>query len=151
MVKGYLPLALITIIGARDQKVNFTTIGDVAIAGLKPKLIMISVHADHYITGQIRKSKCFSVNVPGMDMLELVKYCSEHTGHKTDKSRLPHELYKDIPYLPQAGQVHFCHVVSETRHKSRVVYLAEVSETLDNTMTDVIIYTLDHKFHKFPL
>jgi len=66
LIKPY-PLihpATIAIVGTmHNSKPNFTTIGDIAVAGLNPPLIMISLHQNHNATAFIEQTGMCSINI----------------------------------------------------------------------------------------
>ncbi len=146
MSHNHLSTAPIVIVGAKDKKVNFTTIGDVAVVGLKPALVMISCHEKHYITKQINDRGVFSINVPDETMLAVVEYCYSHSGHVHDKSFLVEGFYEDIPYL-KAPSVLFCKVVKKMKVEHREIFIAEIMSSKGELVKNPIIYSLDHQFH----
>ena len=64
---------------------NFITVAWGGIACGDPPMISVAIrHTRHSLKG-ILENKCFSVNVPGADLVREVDYCGIVSGAKTDK------------------------------------------------------------------
>jgi len=50
-----------------------------------PPLIAIAIGTNHYTTGVIERSGEFIINIPGQEMLAVVKYCGSVSGFREDK------------------------------------------------------------------
>ena len=142
-----------------NDKVNFTTIGDVAVAGIKPALIMISVKESHLATTNIYATKKFSINVPTKDMVEVVDYCGVHSGKKMDKaSVVDHEIVEGYAVAKDAPISIFCEVLHTHQIEQRVIMIAQVKKTmidedlivnhtLDLNRLKTLVYGLDNKYY----
>ncbi len=50
-----------------------------------PPLIAIAIGTKHHTTGIIERSGEFIINIPGYEILDVVKYCGSVSGHREDK------------------------------------------------------------------
>lgn len=150
----------IVILGTRNNHtINFTTIGDVAVAGLNPPLIMISLHDQHLATDMIRESGIFSINIPTTIMMKYVDYCGVISGKNTDKSTLlPYDLVGDIPILKDSPISMVVTVEHTHQIQHRVIMVCSVKETyvskeckangtLDLSNISGLVYGLDNKYY----
>ena len=68
---GEVPLVYpvpIVLAGANVKgKPNYVTLGDCGIMGLRPPLVYISLHQEHFTTQGVFENKTFSVNLPNTD------------------------------------------------------------------------------------
>lgn len=150
----------IVLIGVKHENhVNFTTIGDVAVAGLSPALIMISMNDKHYSTELIRKAKRFSINIPTRSMVQLVDYCGVFSGNQIDKQDVcDYELVDEIPIVKEAPIHLICTIVHRHQIKQRVIMVCEVEKTmvdesllkeqgLDLSEFSGFVYGLDNQYY----
>jgi len=124
----------IVLIGVKDEeKINFTTIGDIAVMGLNPPLVTISLHENHYVTMAVRKNKQFSVNLPTQSMLKEVDTCGMVSGWQQDKSVLfDWEINPGYPFAPLINQSPaqlICRVLEEMQVEKRVLFVCKVEHT----------------------
>jgi flavin reductase (DIM6/NTAB) family NADH-FMN oxidoreductase RutF len=83
-----------------NNKLNFATIGDIAVAGINPPLVMISVNEHHLTMKAIDGNSIFSINIPSSEMLSQVDYAGMYSGHKIDKSNLfDIEIVDHVPII----------------------------------------------------
>lgn len=142
-----------------NNKPNYTTIGDIAIAGLNPPLIMISINANHACLEHINKHKLFSINIPTIDLLKEVDYAGIHSGKTIDKSTLlDYDLIDDLPIIKDAP---ISMIVKENQRiqiDHRTVLVCNVKKTLvdrniinskELNLQDIktILYGLDNKYY----
>jgi flavin reductase (DIM6/NTAB) family NADH-FMN oxidoreductase RutF len=163
-LKKVLPLlhpVPIVLIGTYvEGKLNYTTVGDVAVAGLNPPLIMISLHVDHFSTRGIKEHEKFSVNVPDRAMLELVDYCGIKSGKTVDKGELilTKEGIEAIPYAEMACTSLLCRVEKSVVIETRTIFIGRVLETIlrddlaasghiDFKKVNSILYGLNNKYY----
>ena len=75
-----MPMVLVgTVVGGRP---NFMAVGWVSRANYKPPMIAIALSKGHYTNEGIHAKKSFSVNIPGMNLIEKVDYCGLTSGKK---------------------------------------------------------------------
>jgi len=142
--------------GVTENKANFTTIGDIAIAGLQPPLLMLSLHERHLSREVIDKTGELTVHVPEIRFLEQVDYCGVVSGHETDKSHVfTHIWHGRLPIIEEMPINLLCKVRSRVQIEKRVIYVVEVTEQffrLDVTPHDfsnlrTILYGLDNQYY----
>lgn len=79
-----MPMTVVgTMIAGRP---NFMAVGWVTRVNFKPPMIAIALGKSHYTNKGIHESKAFTVNIPGLDLLEKVDYVGLVSGSKVDKS-----------------------------------------------------------------
>lgn len=147
--KQMMSAAPIVIIGTVDQTVNFTTVGDVSVAGLSPPLVTVSLHEDHYSTLQIMKTEKFSINIPETSQMALIDYCSKESGHTVNKSlAIDYEWLDELPAIKKCPVVMSCKVHKSIKIKTRVIIIAEIMATyVTGNAYEPVLYTLNHEFH----
>ncbi len=137
----------------RDPKPNYTTIGDVAIAGINPPLIMISVHERHLGRRAIDAVGRFSVNVPSQEFLSRVDYCGMVSGNDADKSTVfMTAWHEDVPYAKEMPIVLICRVLERVQVEQRIIFVAKVERTITKDgmkLEDLhgIQYGLDNRYY----
>lgn len=155
----YLHPVPIVLVGTKNEngRANFSTIGDVAIAGLNPPLLMISLHETHLSRENIDREKKFSIIVPEKELIEKVDWCGIASGREEDKSKIfDIEWNEDrIPYISGVPFIHFCNVVHRAQIQKRVIYIGEILSQIVRSDVDVrnlgnletILYGLDNKYY----
>lgn len=143
-----------------ENQVNLTTIGDIAVAGLNPPLMMVSLHQNHKATHNIDKTNVFSVNIPTVEMKELVDYCGMVSGNHVDKSpQFDFEIFEDIPTVSKAPISILLKVMHRHQIKQRVIFIAEVTslyindslmvqDQLDLSSIKSILYGLNNHYYQ---
>ncbi len=74
-------------------KPNFLTVAWFTRVNARPPYMMIALGKAHYSNAGIRENGCFSINVPSIDMAEVVDYCGLVSGKKVDKSAVFEVFY----------------------------------------------------------
>lgn len=151
-----VPVVLIgTKVAGEVQRANFTTIGDIAIAGLNPPLVMLSLHEKHLSRECIDNEGRFSLHVPEAEMVAKVDYCGMVSGHDTDKAALfDYDWHHSVPVIRSMPITLFCEVVHRAQIAQRVIYVARVIENLlredvdakDFSNLRTILYGLDNQY-----
>lgn len=167
---GTLPLIYpipIVLVGALvDDRPNFATIGDCGLVGIRPPLVSVSLHADHYTTRGIREHGAYSINIPCADMLVVTDYCGIVSGRDVDKSALFDVFYGEIAAAPLIAECPVnieCRVVEQVTIQHRQLFIAEVVQThvsaefvtddgerkriADLGQLAPIIYALDNRYY----
>jgi flavin reductase (DIM6/NTAB) family NADH-FMN oxidoreductase RutF len=159
-----IPIAQIGVVA--EERVNYTEVGDVAIAGLRPALLMISLHAKHFTNKTIQKTKVFSVNFPNRNILQQTDYCGIHSGNNVDKSQIFTTFFAGDPLIPLIDECPVnieCKVLEHVSIKQRDIYIAGVLETHIDEMLftekengialapltefEPILYALDNEYY----
>lgn len=151
----------IVIIGTKEEnRINFSTIGDVAVAGLHPALVMVSLHEHHLTTEIIKKTHQFSINIPTSSMMKYVDYCGVISGKDKDKSPLfKTELVDNIPILTDSPINLIVKVEHTHQIQQRVIMICSVMQTLvskacklngqfDLSNIDALVYGLDNRYYR---
>lgn len=167
---GEVPLIVpvpIALVGAYvEGQANFTEIGDVAIAGIKPALVMVSLADGHHTTSGVRAAGAFSVNVPSTEMLDRVDACGMMSGRDIDKSAWFDVFDSERPRVPLIRECPVnlvCELAHEIRVEHRCIFVAKVVECLvgesfvdggsgptvkDLRVFDPILYGLDNRYYR---
>lgn len=167
---GEVPLVYpvpVVLAGVNVQgKPNYVTLGDCGIMGLRPPLVYISLHQEHFTTQGVFENKTFSVNLPNTDMLAVTDYCGIVSGWEEDKGALFESFYGELETAPMivACPVNLeCRVVHEFSIEHRQVFVGRVVQAhVDEAfviqgegkpkiapMTDLrpILYALDNCYY----
>ncbi len=123
----------IVLIGTRYQeKDNFTTIGDIAIMGINPPLLVISLLESHYSTQSILFNRSFSVNIPSTELLEKTDFCGIVSGKDRDKSQLFQVVYGEEtqnPLIEECPVSLECEVLKHHIIERRHIFISKVVST----------------------
>jgi flavin reductase (DIM6/NTAB) family NADH-FMN oxidoreductase RutF len=87
------PMSMVLVGTLVNNLPNFMAVGWVTRVNFKPPMIAIALGKTHYTNSGIHASGAFSVNIPGIDLLEKVDYCGIVSGKNADKST----LFKVVP------------------------------------------------------
>ena len=168
---GAIPLVYpipIVLAGADvEGRANFATLGDCGVMGLKPALIYVSLHRDHFTTGGIEANGTFSVNLPHTGLLAEADYCGLVSGREVNKAALFDVFYGELGTAPMIAQCPVnleCRVVHDFRIEQRQVFVGQVAQVhvdeemiverpgrraiADVTRLDPIIYALDNRYYR---
>lgn len=162
MPEPYIPAMPVVIVAAKDgDKINFAPHGMQGQLNYDPPLLYISVIKDHMTAKIVNKTKKFSVNIPGTDLLEKVKYCGSVSGEEMDKSREFEVFYgkDDVPMISKCPVNMSCEVYDTIEIKDMIVFIGKVTEAFANeeclledvpeaTKVDPLICTVQGKFFK---
>jgi flavin reductase (DIM6/NTAB) family NADH-FMN oxidoreductase RutF len=86
----------------------------------------------HYTNKGIHKNKAFSVNIPGMDLMEKVDYCGLVSGEKSDKSEVFDVFYGEelnAPMIRQCPLCMECKLVNAVDLPSNTLFIGEIINT----------------------
>jgi flavin reductase (DIM6/NTAB) family NADH-FMN oxidoreductase RutF len=146
---------------------NYVTLGDCGIVGLRPPLVYISSHRDHFTNLGILDHGTFSINFPTTGMLNRTDYCGNVSGRDVDKGALFETFFGSLGTAPLIRECPVnleCHVVKDFCIEQRQVFVGEVVEThvslpylrvdcegqhiADLTRLDPICYALDNRYYR---
>jgi flavin reductase (DIM6/NTAB) family NADH-FMN oxidoreductase RutF len=102
------PMPMVLVGTTVEKRPNFMAVGWVSRVNFKPPMIGVALGKIHYTNKGIHQNKSFSVNVPGIDLLEKVDYCGLVSGQNHDKSQLFDIFYGDLPNTPMIRQCPLC-------------------------------------------
>lgn len=168
---GAVPLVCpipIVLIGATvEGQVNFTEVGDCAIMGIKPALVVISLSETHHTTKGVDATQAFSINVPSTRLLSKADCCGIVSGRDVDKSSLFTVFageHTGAPLIDECPIGLECRVLNTVQVQHRRMFIAEVLETYvdadcasledgkpilaDLSRFDPIIYALDNQYYR---
>jgi flavin reductase (DIM6/NTAB) family NADH-FMN oxidoreductase RutF len=123
-----MPMALVGAVV--NGKVNFMAVGWVSRVNFKPPMIGVAL-GGHYTNKGIEEHGVFSVNIPGLSMIEKTDYCGLVSGSKTDKSGLFDVFYgelKDAPMIKECPVCMACKVQEIVRLPSNTFFIGEIIE-----------------------
>ena len=122
----------IVLVGAQvNGQANFLAVGWVSRVNYQPPMLAIGLSKRHYTSGGIREHKAFSVNVPGVDLLEKVDYCGTVSGREADKSTLFDVFYgklRGAPLVRECPLCLACTLVETVSLPSNDLFIGEIAE-----------------------
>ena len=122
-----MPMVLAgTVVGGRP---NFMAVGWVSRVNYKPPMIAIALGKGHYTNEGVHAQKSFSVNIPGIDLIEKVDYCGLTSGKKVDKSALFtvfHGELRDVPMIQECPLCMECALVQTIALPSNELFIGEI-------------------------
>jgi flavin reductase (DIM6/NTAB) family NADH-FMN oxidoreductase RutF len=123
-----MPMALVgTVV---EGKANFMAVGWISRVNFKPPMIGVAL-GPHYTCKGVEEHKTFSVNIPGMSLLEKTDYCGITSGSNTDKSELFTIFYGDLknaPLIKECPICMACKVYEEVKLPSNTLFIGEIVE-----------------------
>jgi len=126
------PMPMVLIGTVVDDRANFMAVAWVSRVNFNPPMIAVAMGKSHHTNIGIHKNKTFSVNVPGIDLLEKVDYCGLVSGEKIDKSKVFDIFYGDLPNAPMIQQCPLCmecNLVTAVDLPSNTLFIGEIIET----------------------
>jgi len=135
----------ITLIGSMlDGKPNFMPHGWIVRANYAPPIIAIGlgkIPQPHHTNLGIEQSKAFSVNYPGVGLIEKVDYCGTVSGKDVDKTKIFDVFYgnlKTAPMIRECSVTMECKVVNVVDMESSIMFfgLIEGAYSEESVMTD---------------
>jgi flavin reductase (DIM6/NTAB) family NADH-FMN oxidoreductase RutF len=102
------PMPMVVVGTVVEDRPNFMAVGWVNRVNSKPPMIAIGLGKPNYTNGGIKQSRAFTVNVPGMDLLEKVDYTGLVSGRKVDKSELFAVVQGQETGAPMIGECPVC-------------------------------------------
>jgi flavin reductase (DIM6/NTAB) family NADH-FMN oxidoreductase RutF len=99
--RHYDPPLPVSLIGSKSGKqVNFMTCAWFTRLEIDPYLFGISIQKKHLTHKAIMENKCFSINIPGVDLIERVDAVGMVSGKEYDKSQVFDVFYGDNKNSP---------------------------------------------------
>lgn len=108
---------------------NFLAIGWIARVNYQPPMVAMSLGKNHYTNGGIRDHREFSVNFPGLDLLEATDYCGLVSGREKDKSglfTLFHGALNHAPMIRECPLTLSCRLVNIVELPSNDLFIGEI-------------------------
>lgn len=132
--KNFLYPMPVVIVGADiDNKPNYITIAYCGIVQNQPPMIAVTLGKIHHTNKGIHNNKCFSVNIPSEDMIQLTDYIGIKSGKHIDKSGLFTPFYgslKSAPMIEECPVNLECKLVDVLEYGgTNEVFVGEIIET----------------------
>jgi len=158
----------IVLVGADvDGRANFAEVGDCAVAGIRPALVMVSLGEDHHTTRGVLEHRVFSINIPSTALLARADRCGIASGRDVDKStwfEVEYGTTEAAPLIVECPVALECRVLHLVQVEHRCVFVAEVVEchvdeafathrdgrpiVADLETLDPILYALDNRYYR---
>ncbi|MBN1966836.1 MAG: flavin reductase family protein [Anaerolineae bacterium] len=161
------PVPIVLVGALVEDAPNFVTIGDCGLMGIRPPLVFVSSHRDHYTNQGILANQAYSINLPTTNMLTITDYCGTVSGQDVDKGALFETFYGALGTAPLIARCPVnlaCRVVKEFCIEHRQIFVGEVVETFvseqyvverngkrevaDLMQLDPILYALDNRYYR---
>ena len=123
------PMPMVLVGAVVEGRVNFMAVGWVARVNYQPPMIAIALGGGHHTNAGIHEHKAFSVNMPGMDLIERVDYCGLASGKTTDKSQLFEVFYGEVPHAPMIRECPLtmeCRLFEAVNLPSNTLFVGEI-------------------------
>lgn len=124
------PMPMVLVGALVEGKANFMAVGWAARVNFKPPLIAVSLGPHHTNKG-IDQNKEFSINIPGVPLIEKTDYCGLVSGSKTDKSEVFGVFYgelKKAPLIEECPICISCTVFNTVKLPFNTLYIGEPKE-----------------------
>jgi flavin reductase (DIM6/NTAB) family NADH-FMN oxidoreductase RutF len=82
------PMPMVLVGTMVNERPNFMAVAWVTRVNFSPPMIAVAIGKSHYTSKGIDAFEAFSVNVPGIDLMEKTDYCGIVSGKEVDKSTL---------------------------------------------------------------
>lgn len=106
----YPPLVMpVCLVGANVAgTANFEAIAWHTFLESQPLLIGVTSDKLHHTNRGIRENRCFSVNIPSVDLVEATDFCGLVSGSQVDKSRVFNVFYGELERAPMIRECPVC-------------------------------------------
>jgi len=157
------PVPIVLVGALVDGKPNYATVGDVAIMGIKPATVVISLGEGAHTTKGIEQHGTFSISIPRTSQMALVDHLGQISGRDVDKSALVESFFGGLdtaPMMVSAPVCLECRVLQEVSVEHRRIFVASVVQThVDESCIedgrivsmpdlDPILYALDNRYYR---
>ena len=150
----------IVVVGTMNHgKPNYTTIGDIAVAGVTPPLIMISINKDHKCMEHINEHHTMSINILPMEYMKEVDHAGMFSAKSVDKSELFYsDIIMGVPLIREAKISLIIQEHSRVEIEHRTILVCDVMKTfvdqdmIENNLISLssirpILYGLDNNYY----
>lgn len=146
--RHYDPPLPVSLIGSKfGDQVNFMTCAWFTRLEVDPYLFGISIQKKHFTHKAIIENKCFSINIPSIDLLARVDAVGMTSGHEYDKSQVFNVFYGDNENCPMVdGSIVSieCEVVNsvslveadEAHPRAHTLFIGKVKNVWVNVVKD---------------
>jgi flavin reductase (DIM6/NTAB) family NADH-FMN oxidoreductase RutF len=99
----------ISLVGAMvEGRPNFMAVGWVCRVNRTPPIIAVALNQRHHTPKGIQENQAFSVNFPGLDLMEKTDYCGLVSGRDVDKSTIFEIFYGELKTAPMIQECPLC-------------------------------------------
>jgi len=99
----------VSLVGAIvDGRPNFMAVGWVCRVNRTPPIIAVAINQRHLTPKGIQEHRTFSVNFPGLDLMEKTDYCGLVSGREKDKSGIFEIFYGELKTAPMIQECPLC-------------------------------------------
>ena len=122
-----------SLVGAKvDGKPNYLTVAWFSMVNPDPPYVGVAMNKAHYTNAGVKENKTFSVNIPSVQMAEVMDYCGIVSGKNVDKSGLFETFYGKLETAPMIQQCPFsaeCRLVQTVDLPAEEVFIGEIVAT----------------------
>ncbi|MEJ2567726.1 MAG: flavin reductase family protein [candidate division WOR-3 bacterium] len=102
--RHYDPPLPVSLIGTKSgEQINFMTCAWFTRLEIDPYLFGISIQRQHFTHKAIMENRCFSINIPGIDLIKKVDAVGLVSGKEYDKSKVFDVFYGDNEKSPMVN------------------------------------------------
>ena len=126
------PMPMVLIGTMVENRANFMAVAWVSRVNARPPMIAAALGKIHYTNSGIHQNKTFSVNIPGLDLLEKADYCGLVSGKNANKSQLFdifHGGLSNAPMIQQCPLCMECKLVSAVDLPTNTLFIGEIIGT----------------------
>ncbi|MBU2621654.1 MAG: flavin reductase family protein [Proteobacteria bacterium] len=101
------PMPMVLVGALVEGKANFMAVGWASRVNFKPPLFAVAL-GHHHTNKGIEENAEFSINIPGVQLIEKTDYCGLVSGSKTDKSEVFDVFYGELKKAPLIAECPIC-------------------------------------------
>jgi flavin reductase (DIM6/NTAB) family NADH-FMN oxidoreductase RutF len=108
---------------------NFMAAAWVSRVNASPPMIAVAIGGSHATAVGIKQQGSFSINFPGVDLLQATDYCGLVSGKKTDKSQVFEVFYGQLKTAPMITACPFdleCRLVKTVELPTNDLFIGEI-------------------------
>jgi len=99
----------VSLVGALVKgRPNFMAVAWVARVNYIPPIVAVALNQRHHTPKGIQEHQTFSVNLPGLDLMEKADYCGLVSGRDKDKSGVFEIFYGELKTAPMIQECPLC-------------------------------------------
>lgn len=129
------PMPMVLVGTLVEDRANFLAVAWVTRVNFRPPMIAIALGKNKYSGGGIKTFRAFSINVPGVGLMEKVDYCGLVSGKQIDKSTLFQVIpgkETGAPLIEECPVCLECRLVEVLDLPSNEVFIGEIVGALAN-------------------
>jgi flavin reductase (DIM6/NTAB) family NADH-FMN oxidoreductase RutF len=123
------PMPVVLVGTLVDDRPNFLAVGWITRVNYQPAMLAIALAKGHYSSRGIHSAKAFSVNVPGIDLVEQTDYCGLVSGREEDKSRWFQVVRGPVtgaPMIEECPLCMECKLVQTVEFPTNTLFVGEI-------------------------